>query len=169
MAYILKTYDGEKPMYFYKMCRWVYQNKQIPAFRDDIEDALIFDSKAEAYYTMADIARNYPEVDLQLEKIKEVYRLRGEDGYVPLEKTAAAMCSDDFRERIWAEYEQLNTRRHELKEYRKRLSKGGNPKHLELLDKQINDMHDYMMDLLNRCNFEGIDLDEVEKEIEKKH
>jgi hypothetical protein len=67
---------------------------------------------------------------------------------------------------MWAEYEQLNTRRHRLKEYRKSLDGlSTDPAEMEVIDEQIAHMHSYMIDLLTRCELEGIDLTEVEKKL----
>lgn len=165
MSYILKTYNGDTPIYFYKLCRKVYQDEETPAFREEIENAYVFDTKERAYRMMALIAGKYPEVHLELEEI-EAPKLRGEDGYVPLEKTVKAMLSDKNSHRLWAEYEQLNTRRHLLKEVRAMVPDGCENTMTMLMDEQIRHMHFYMLDLLNRCNELGIDLDEVEKEIE---
>lgn len=172
MSYIIKTYDGNKPLYFYRMCRRVYQQDETPAFREDLADARIFVMKDDAYRMMATIAESHPEIHLELEKVQlemeeipEKSSLRDSDGYVSLENTVAAMLSDDPAERLWAEYEQLNTRRHKLKEYRKRIEQSADHVELEMLDEQIAHMHRYMIDLLTRCEFKKIDLTKVEKGI----
>ena len=164
MSYIIKTYDGDKVLYFYKMCRKVYTPDETPAFREDLADAHIFAMKDEAYLVMAQIAKIDPDVHLELEEIAKKSSLRDLDGYVPLKNTVAAMLSDDHAERIWAEYQQLNTRRHKLKEHRNSLKRlCANPVELKMIDEQIDHMFSYMMDLLTRCEFEGINLSEVEK------
>lgn len=165
MSYIIKTYDGDKPLYFYKLCRKVYQQDGTPAFREDLVDAYVFSRKDEAYHVMGEIAKNYPEVHLELEEIPEKGTLRDSDGYVPLEKTVEAMLSGNPAERIWAEYEQLNTRRHKLKEYRKTIELDAGPIELEMIDEQIAHMHSYMIDLLTRCEYKKIDLTKAEKGI----
>lgn len=164
MSYIIKTYNGDTPLYFYMLCRPMYQQTRRPAFREDIADAHVFDNKDRAYRMMALISAINSDVKLELEEIHGETAVRGEDGYVPLEKTVKAMLSDDPAVRMWAEYEQLNTRRHKLKEYRKSLDGlSTDPAEMEVIDEQIAHMHSYMIDLLTRCEFEGIDLTEVEK------
>lgn len=164
MSYIIKTYNGDTPLYFYRLCRPMYQQTRRPAFREDIADAHVFDNKDRAYRMMALISAIHSDIKLELEEIRGETVVRGEDGYVPLEKTVKAMLSNDPAVRMWAEYEQLNTRRHKLKEYRKSLDGlSTDPAKMEVIDEQIAHMHSYMIDLLTRCEFEGIDLTEVEK------
>lgn len=164
MSYIIKTMNGDTPLYFYKLCRKVYQDKATPAFRGAITDAYVFDTQERAYRMMAIISGLGTGLKLELDETPKTSSLRGEDGYVPLEKTVDAMLSDDPALRLWAEYEQLNTRRHKLKEYRKSLDGlSTDPAELEVIDEQIAHMHSYMIDLLTRCEYEGIDLTEVEK------
>ena len=166
MSYILKTYNGDIPLYFYKLCRKVYQSKVTPAFQEDIADAYVFDTKERAYRMMSIISGLHLGLHLELEELKENTSLRGPDGYVPLKNTVHAMLSDVFRKRLWAEYEQLNTRRRALKEYRAHLGNDkADPAELAVIDEQIEHMHDYMIDLLTRCEFAGVDLDKVEKEV----
>ena len=163
MSYVIKIEDSGKALYFYKLCRRVYQ-EEVPAFREDIEDAYVFDTMAHAKLMRDRILEGYPHLrKLEIEKLS----LRGPDGYVPLENTVKAMLSDDFRKRLWAEYEQLNTRRHQLKMYRKEQCNNGlEPRKLQILTDQINHMQNYMLDILDRCRLLRIDLTEVEKEIE---
>lgn len=164
MSYIIKSMSEGKPYYFYKLCRRVYQNLKTPAFYEDIDHAYIFDTKERAYRMMSIIANRYPSIHLELEEIEDHHSLRGPDGYVPLENTVDAMLSDFPDRRLWAEYEQLNTRHHRLKEYRKGLDENlTNPAKLSEIDEQLANMHGYMVSLLMRCDHEGIDLDEVEK------
>lgn len=166
MNYVIKTYNGDRPLYFYKLCRKVYQYKVTPAFQEDIADAYVFDTKDRAYRIMSIISGLHPELHLELEELKENTSLRGPDGYVPLKNTVRAMLSNDFRRRLWAEYEQLNTRRHALKKYRAHLDKDkADPAELVVIDEQLKHMHAYMIDILTRCKFAGVDLDEVEKEV----
>lgn len=163
MSCVLKTDNNGQTLYFYKMCRRVYQQKQTPAFQEDIQDAYVFDSVERAERMKGLITERYPDLKLEIEKLS----LRGPDGYVPLEKTVKAMLSDDFRHRLWAEYEQLNTRRHQLKMYRKeQCEKGADDFLIDILNDQVNHMQDYMLGILDRCKLLGIDLTEVEKEIE---
>lgn len=163
MSYVIKIEDSGKALYFYKLCRRVYQ-EEVPAFREDIEDAYVFDTMAHAKLMRDRILEGYPHLrKLEIEKLS----LRGPDGYVPLEKTVKAMLSDDFRHRLWAEYEQLNTRRHQLKLYRKeQCEKGADDFLIHILNEQVNHMQSYMLDILGRCEFLDINLTEVEKEIE---
>ena len=164
MSYIIRTMNGDTPLYFYKLCRKVYQDKATPAFRENISDAYVFDTKERAYRMMAIISGLGTGLNLELDETPKTGSLRGEDGYVLLEKTVEAMLSKDHVIRMWAEYEQLNTRRHKLKEYRKSLDGlSTDPAELEVVDAQIAHMHSYMIDLLTRCEFAGIDLTEVEK------
>ena len=167
MSYIIKTrLDGDETYYFYKFCRKVYQDQKTPAFREDIESAYVFDTKERAYRMMSIIAGLYPALNMEIEEVTEpVKTLRGPDGYVPLENTIDAMLSADFRHRLWAEYEQLNTRRHKLKELRKKMSEHAEAVELLAIDAQITHMHSYMIDLLDRCRLNDIDLTEVEKEL----
>ena len=162
MSYIIKTYDRDKTLYFHRMCRRVYRDTETPAFQTEIGEAYIFDTKERAYRMMAQISERYPEVHLELEEIKAP-GLRGEDGYVPLEKTASAMTSNRTIQRIWAEYEQVNTRQHNLEEYAKTLSP--DEKMFSLVEEQIEAMGRYMFCILERCKLMGIDLDKVEKTI----
>ena len=163
MSYIIKADNEGMPLYFHKMCRRVYRQEQTPAFQEDIEDAYVFDSVERAERMKGIILERYPDINLEIEELSS----RGPDGYVPLEKTVKAMLSDDFRHRLWAEYEQLNTRRHQLKLYRKeQCVKGADDSMIHMLNDQVNHMHSYMLDILNRCWLLGIDLEEVEKEIE---
>lgn len=165
MSFILKTYNGDKPLYFYKLCRRVYHDQRTPAFKEEIEDAYVFDTRERACNMLTLICGMHPELTLEVEELK--HNLRGPDGYVPLENTVKAMLSEDMHHRLWAEYEQLNTRRHLLKEYRKQLNETmATPYEKDLADEQIKSMHDYMISILDRCRFMGIDLSEVEKEIE---
>ena len=163
MSYVIKADNEGTPLYFYKMGRRVYRQEQTPAFKKDIEDAYVFDSAERAERMKDIIHERHPDLKLEIEKLS----LRGPDGYVPLEKTVNAMLSDDFRHRLWAEYEQLNTRRHQLKLYRKeQCEKGADDLLIHILNDQVNHMHSYMLDILNLCWFLDIDLTEVEKEIE---
>lgn len=163
MSYVIKADNEGTPLYFYKMYRRVYQQKQTPAFQEDIQDAYVFDSVERAERMKDIIHDRHPDLKLEIEKLS----LRGPDGYVPLEKTINAMLSDDFRHRLWAEYEQLNTRRHQLKLYRKeQCEKGTGDFLIGILNEQVNHMQDYMLDILDRCRLLDIDLTEVEKEIE---
>lgn len=163
MSYVIKANNEGMPLYFYKMCRRVYRQEQTPAFQEDIEDAYVFDSVERAERMKDIIHERHPDLKLEIEKIS----LRGPDGYVPLEKTVNAMLSDDFRHRLWAEYEQLNTRRHQLKLYRKeQCEKGADDFLIHILNEQVNHMQDYMLSILDRCRLLDIDLEEVEKEIE---
>lgn len=162
MGYIIRTMNGDTPLYFYKLCRPLYQQNRLPAFREDISDAYVFDTKERAYRMMAVISSLGTGINLELDETLKTSGLRGEDGYIPLEKTVDAMLSDDPALRLWAEYEQLNTRRHRLKEYRKSLV-NTDPAELEVIDEQITNMHNYMVNLLVRCEYEGIDLTKVEK------
>lgn len=163
MSYVIKADNEGTPLYFYKMCRRVYRQKQTPAFKKDIEDAYVFDSAERAERMKDIIHERHPDLKLEIEKLS----LRGPDGYVPLEKTVNGMLSDDFRHRLWAEYEQLNTRRHQLKLYRKELCENGaDDFQIQNLNEQVNHMQGYMLDILDRCRLMGIDLEEVEKEIE---
>lgn len=163
MSCILKVNDNGKTFYFYKMCRRVYQQEQTPAFHEDIEDAYVFDSVERAERMKDIIHEHHPDLKLEIKKLS----LRGPDGYVPLEKTVNAMLSDDFRHRLWAEYEQLNTRRHQLKLYRKeQCEEGADDSLIDVLNYQVNHMQNYMLDILDRCRVLRIDLEEVEKEIE---
>lgn len=166
MSFILKTYNGDKPLYYYKMCRKVYKQEETPAFREEIEDAYVFDTRERACNMLTLICGMHPELTLEVEELKSP-SLRGEDGYVPLEKTVKAMLSEDLHERLWAEYEQLNTRRHLLKEYRKQLNEARAARYeKDLVDEQIKAMHEYMIAILDRCRLMDIDLNKVEKEIE---
>ena len=160
MSCIIKTYNEGTPIYFHKLCRRVYQQEKTPAFRGEIEDAYVFDSVERAERMKSLILERYPDINLEIEELS----LRGPDGYVPLEKTVNAMLSEDFRHRLWAEYEQLNTRRHQLKEYRKKLM-DSDPLKVEAVTDQIDAMHTYMISILDRCWLLKIDLAEVEKEI----
>ena len=163
MSYVIKTYDRDKTLYFSKMVRNPYKQKVTPAFREEIDAAQVFADKMEAMKEMIALMALCHGLDFDLEKIND---LRGPDGYVPLKNTVHAMLSDDFRKRLWAEFEQLNTRRHALKEYRAHLDKDkADPAELVVIDEQIEHMHDYMIDLLTRCEFAGVDLDKVEKEV----
>ena len=163
MSYVIKANNEGTPLYFYKMCRRVYRQEQTPAFQEYIEDAYVFDSAERAERMKDIIHERHPDLKLEIEKLS----LRGPDGYVPLEKTVNAMLSDDFRHRLWAEYEQLNTRRHQLKLYRKeQCEKGADDLLIHILNDQVNHMHSYMLDILNLCWLLDIDLTEVEKEIE---
>ena len=163
MSYVIKADNEGTPLYFYKMCRRVYRQEQTPAFQEDIEDAYVFDSAERAERMKDIIHERHPDLKLEIEKLS----LRGPDGYVPLEKTVNAMLSDDFRHRLWAEYEQLNTRRHQLKLYRKeQCEKGADDFLIHILNEQVNHMQDYMLGILDRCRLLDIDLTEVEKEIE---
>ena len=163
MSYVIKADNEGTPLYFYKMCRRVYRQEQTPAFQEDIEDAYVFDSAERAERMKDIIHERHPDLKLEIEKLS----LRGPDGYVPLEKTVNAMLSDDFRHRLWAEYEQLNTRRHQLKLYRKeQCEEGADDFLIHILNEQVNHMQDYMLGILDRCRLLDIDLTEVEKEIE---
>ena len=163
MSYVIKADNEGTPLYFYKMCRRVYRQEHTPAFKKDIEDAYVFDSAERAERMKDIIHERHPDLKLEIEKLSQ----RGPDGYVPLEKTVNAMLSDDFRHRLWAEYEQLNTRRHQLKLYRKEQCEEGADEFLiHILNEQVNHMQDYMLGILDRCRLLGIDLTEVEKEIE---
>lgn len=165
MRYVIKTYDRDKTLYFYKTIRKPYKQDETPAFRTKIEEAQVFDNKLEAVKMLIVLRALYPGIYFDLEKTKG---FRGPDGYVPLKNTVRAMLSNDFRRRLWAEYEQLNTRRHALKEYRAHLDKDkADPAELVVIDEQLKHMHDYMLDLLTRCEFTGVDLDEVEKEVDE--
>lgn len=163
MSCIIKTYNEGTPIYFHKLCRRVYQQEKTPAFRGEIEDAYVFDSVERAERMKSLILERYPDIKLEIEQLS----LRGPDGFVPLENTVNAMLSEDFRHRLWAEYEQLNTRRHKLKEYRKKLmeSDDSDPLEVEVVTDQIDAMHTYMIAILDRCRLFSIDLAEVEKEI----
>lgn len=163
MSYVIKTDNEGMPLYFYKM-RWIsFRREETPVFQEDIEDAEVFDSVEQAESMMDIIHESHPDLKLEIEQLS----LRGLDGYVPLENTVDAMLSDDYKHRLWAEYEQLNTRRHQLKLYRKaQCEKGADDSLIHMLNDQVNHMHSYMLDILNRCWLLGIDLEEVEKEIE---
>jgi hypothetical protein len=163
MSYVIKTYARDKNLYFYKRVRKPYKQEETPAFCEKIKDAQVFADKLEAVKMIIILRALCPGLDFDLEKTKS---LRGPDGYIPLKNTVPAMLSRDFRKRIWAEYEQLNTRRHALKEYRAHLDKDkADPAELVVVDEQLEHMHEYMIDLLTRCEFAGVDLDEVEKEV----
>lgn len=163
MGYVIRTMNGDTPTYFCKLCRKVYKDTAVPDFREEIEDAYVFDTKERAYRMMAIISSLDTGINLELDETPKARGLRGEDGYVPLEKTVKAMLSGDFKQRLWAEYEQLNTRRHKLKERRNKLSQYADPGDLLVMDAQIIHMHSYMIDLLDQCRLHGIDLTEVEK------
>lgn len=163
MSCIIKTYNNGTPIYLHNLCRRVYQQETTPTFREKIEDAYVFDSVERAERMKSIIHKRYPEIKLEIEALS----LRGPDGYVPLENTVNAMLSEDFRHRLWAEYEQLNTRRHQLKLYRKeQCEKGADDFLIHILNEQVNHMQSYMLDILDRCRVLRIDLEEVEKEIE---
>jgi len=83
-----------------------------------------------------------------------------------LKDTVTAMCSDDYRERFQAEYHQLRIRYYRLKDYCCRIEAADltgieGPAHdcpLNLLQKQLRHMGQYLHVLEVRAKIEGVDL-----------
>lgn len=175
MKYVIKNDHGDG-VYFKRMCTNVpgREGLNTPAFIETIDAAYVFDNAERALRMMGLISKLYPQMGLSLVPIEEEAEptIRDYTGYVPLEKTVDAMVSDDYRKRLWAEYEQVNTRRARLKRRMQRYERKpyktleDDPEYRAMLA-QINAMHDYMLAILNRCEAIGVDLDKVEKEIAK--
>ena len=166
MNYILVSKDVDGEYYFRHWCRHVpgRNGENTPVFSEEHDDAYVFDTVERAKRMAGLINHKYPGVKVEVVELDDDVDTLRVDGYVPLEKTVDAMCSDDFRVRLWAEYEQANTRRANLKKKRDESVKESKL-YIELMDEQIKAMHDYMLTILARCEALGIDLDEVEKEI----
>lgn len=177
MKYVIKNDHGDG-VYFHQMCKEVpgREGLDTPTFHESIDEAYVFDNAERTLRMMGLISKLYPLMGLTMVPVNEALSetsLRDRDGYVPLEKTMDAMVSDDFRERLWAEYEQANTRRARLKRRMERFKRKpyktveDDPEYAAMKD-QAEAMHQYMLAILNRCEAMDLDLDAVEKKIEEK-
>ena len=171
MSFVIRATGWKAPIYFKNMIdnpeyeRSHINPKYTPNFKKSIKEAQFYDTREEATCALEAIEDACPDLAVHVKQINDdKLSLRGKDGYVPLVNTTKAMCSFDYEERLWAEYEQLNTRRHKLKEALA-LGNINDPKEREIVEEQIRHMHSYMIDLLARLNLMDSDLNEIEAHV----